>query len=377
MQRSQLPLLLKDLSKKMVLLVGPRQSGKTWLAKAVATHYSNPLYLNYDSKLDRDIMLREAWMPKVDLLIFDELHKMPEWKNYLKGIFDTKADHLHLLVTGSARLDVFKQVGDSMAGRYFLHHLLPFSPAEFMACGVFNYDLEALIERSGFPEPFLAENAVDAERWRARYVEDMIGIDVLDFENITHLRAFKATFNILRYKVGSPVSYASIAEDIQISPTTVKKYMDVLEALYLIFRVTPYSKNIARSLLKEPKIYFFDPGLVLSGDGARLENFVAVSLFKHVMAKCDYAEAYQLHYLRTKDQEEVDFALIREDRILQIIEVKSTDASLSKSLYNFHKKYQLPAVQLVQYLKHEEERDGISIVTVKNYLESLSLDSEE
>lgn len=372
MNRAQLSFILKDLNKKMVLLVGPRQSGKTWLAKNIATHYLNPLYLNYDSNIDREIMQNEAWAPKTDLLIFDELHKMPDWKNYLKGVFDTKSEKMHLLVTGSARLDVFKRVGDSMAGRYFLHHLLPLSPAELITCGVLDYDLDLLIERSGFPEPFLAESAVEGRRWRTLYVEDMIGIDVLDFENITHLRAFKTTFDLLRQKVGSPISYASIAEDVQISPTTVKKYIEVLEALYLIFRITPYSKNIARSLLKEPKIYFFDPGLVQSGEGAVLENFVAVCLLKHVYAQRDCAaEPYQLHYLRTKDQEEVDFALVVNDQIKQILEVKLSDASLSKTLFKFHHKYQLPAIQLVHRLKHETERSGVSILSVKKYLESL------
>lgn len=373
MERSQLSAILKDLKSKMVILVGPRQSGKTWLAKEVAKHYNTPLYLNYDNQAERDIMKREGWLPQTDLIILDELHKMPEWKNYLKGVFDTKPEGMHILVTGSARLNVFKKVGDSMAGRYFLHHLLPFSPAEFIACGIQDYSMDNLIERSGFPEPYLAQNDVDAKRWRNQYIEDMISIDVLDFDNIMNLRGFKAIFDLLRGKVGSPVSYASIAEDVNLSQTTVKKYIEVLEALYLIFRVTPYSKNIARSLLKEPKIYFFDSGLVTANEGAKLENFVAMCLLKHVYAKRDYAaETYELQYLRTKDQDEVDFALVCDHKIKKIIEVKTSDPSISKSLFKFHAKYQFPATQIIKYIKHPSQREGIELQSVQSYLESLA-----
>lgn len=377
MKRSQLSAILKDLKLKMVILVGPRQSGKTWLAKEIAKHYRMPLYLNYDSRSERDIMTREAWLPQTDLLILDELHKMPEWKNYLKGVFDTKSTGMHILVTGSARLDVFKKVGDSMAGRYFLHHLMPFSPAELIACGIQDYNLDVLIERSGFPEPYLASDDLNAKRWRNQYIEDMIGIDVLNFDNIMNLRGFKAIFDLLRGKVGSPVSYASIAEDVNLSQTTVKKYMDVLEALYLIFRVRPYSKNIARSLLKEPKIYFFDSGLVTANAGAQLENFVAVCLLKHVYAKRDgAAEEYELYYLRTKDQEEVDFALSCDHQIRRIIEVKTSDHSMSPSLFKFHEKYQFPATQIIKYIKHPSQRGGIVFQSVQSYLESLATEND-
>lgn len=224
----------------------------------------------------------------------------------------------------------------------------------------------------GFPEPFLAPDDLSAKRWRNQYIEDLIGIDVLDFDNIMNLRAFKAIFDLLRRKVGAPVSYASIAEDVNLSQTTVKKYIDVLEALYLIFRVTPYSKNIARSILKEPKIYFFDPGLVTANEGAKLENFVAVCLLKHVYANRDYAaKAYDLNYLRTKDQDEVDFALVCDHTIIQMIEVKTSDPSINKSLFKFHQKYQFPATQIVKYLKHPSHREGIVLQSVQTYLESL------
>lgn len=373
MNRSQQKLIIKDLDKKMVFLVGPRQSGKTWLAKEIAKSFKQSVYLNYDSREDRKIIEKESWLPSTDLLILDELHKKQNWKNYLKGVFDTKPKSLRILVTGSARLDAFKQVGDSLAGRYFTHHLLPFSPAEFVACGIKNYSMDDLIERSGFPEPYLADNAIDAKRWRSQYIEDMIGVDVLNFENITNMKAFKTVFELLREKVGSPVSIASIVEDAAISPATVKKYIQVLEALYIVFVVRPHSNNIARSLLKEPKIYFFDPGLVKAGDGAQLENFVAVSLLKHVYSKIDYAaENYNLCYCRTKDQREIDFVLTKDKKIVEMIEVKSSDNALSPALIYFHERYAYPGVQIVRHLKHQRKEGKLSVRAVQDYLETLA-----
>ena len=156
------------------------------------------------------------------------------------------------------------------------------------------------------------------------------------------------------------------------SPVTIKKYIQILEALYIVFRVTPYSKNIARSLLKEPKIYFFDAGLVQGDEGAKLENFVALSLLKHCYGKIDYqAEKYKLHYLRTKDGIEVDFALVRNDGVETIIEVKLTNKKLNPSLVKFHQKYGYESTQIVKSLPHEHRQDGIKIVKAETFLSAL------
>ena len=112
--------------------------------------------------------------------------------------------------------------------------------------------------------------------------------DVFEIEVIKNLKSLQLVFDLLRERVGSPVSYKSIADDVAISPTTVKKYIQILESLYIIFIVTPFSNNIARSLLKEPKIYIFDNCLVTASAGARLENLVANGLLKSIYARNDY-----------------------------------------------------------------------------------------
>lgn len=372
MYRKQIKQIKKDLERKMVFIIGPRQVGKTWLAKEIVKDYNNSVYLNYDRFEDRQIIKKEQWLQNTKLLALDELHKMPNWKNYLKGVFDTKPDNLKILVTGSARLDTFRQTGDSLAGRFFIHHLLPFSLKEVNQV----YTLDRLIEQGGFPEPLLQNEKTEVDRWRNQYIDGLVRTDVLDFEKIHDFKAIQLIFEMLRRKVGSPISFTSIARDVQISPSTVIKYVQILEALYIIFRVTPYSRNIARAILKEPKIYFFDNGLVVGNEGAKLENFVALSLLKSFLAENDnLGKKISLQYLRTRNGQEVDFAKINTDgQIDEIIEVKNTNNQLSKSLKYFSLKYDLPAVQVVKNLQQEKQiSDNIRILKAENYLRDLYL----
>ncbi len=373
MIRIQKNSILKDLEKKIVLLVGPRQAGKTFLAKDIARSFSNSVYLNYDQIIDKKIIKEQAWLNKTDLLILDELHKMPNWKNYLKGVFDTKPEKMRILVTGSARLDIYDHMGDSLAGRYFRHRLLPLSLSELKQAHE-PADMERLINRGGFPEPYFTEELLDSKRWRVQYINSLLSTDIFEIETIHNLKGMQLVFNLLRNKVGSPISYQSLAEDVGVSPMTIKKYIQILESIFVIFIVTPFSKNIARSLLKEPKIYFFDTALVQGDSGAILENLVAISLLKAIFARVDnFAEECALHYLRTKDGKEVDFVIIKDHEIETMIEVKTSDQQISKTLCLFSEKYEKQSVQLVQNIKNEYKKDTIEVRSVEAYLSELLL----
>jgi predicted AAA+ superfamily ATPase len=371
MERQQKQNVINDLKKKMVFITGPRQVGKTWLAKEIARLFPRSVYLNYDSVGDRKIIKDEAWLEDTTLLVLDELHKMDGWKNYLKGVYDTKPDGMMILVTGSARLEAFRQQGDSLAGRFFRHRLLPFSPAEVVQTGE-SVDPAVFLSRGGFPEPFLADNMIDANRWRMQYIDGLIRTDILDFEKIHDFKTIQLILELLRSRTGSPVSYQSIAEDVSVSSNTVKKYIQILESLFIIFKITPYSRNIARSLLKTPKIYFYDTGMVNGDEGAIFENMVAMCLLKHVYARVDLeGKPASLNYIRTKDGAEVDFCLVQDNIPELLIEVKRSEARPTRALMNFSKRYDIPAMQLVLHLKRERMDNGVKICQGMKYLESL------
>ena len=364
--------IILDLQKKMVFIVGPRQVGKTWLAKKIMNEYKNPVYLNYDNNDHREIIKKQSWLPDVDLIVFDEIHKMPKWKNYLKGVYDTKAEITHILVTGSARMDAFKKVGDSLAGRFFVHHLFPFTLAELKGSG-FNNSMNLLMERSGFPEPLLATNILDVDRWRNLYTESLLGQDVLEFQDIDKVNAIRQVYQLLKSKVGSPVSYSAIARDIGIAPATVKKYIEILEAIYIIFIIKPYTHKISRSILKEPKIYFFDYALI-NDIGAKFENFVALALYKHIKLKNDLTGAsFSLGFLKTKEKKEVDFALADgQNNLMEIVESKVSDENASKALEYFLERYEVLGTQIVYNLKIERiSKNGAQIRKAEKYLENL------
>ena len=360
MERQQTQYILHDLSKKMVFLSGPRQSGKTWLAKYIMQNFKFPQYLNWDNYQDRDIIIHQGWPAKTDLIVFDEIHKMPEWKNFLKGVWDTRTSSQAILVTGSARLETFRQSGDSLAGRYYHHRLFPFTPEELFAIGQ-TYPLEYFLERGSFPEPFLAADTVEAQRWRRQYLDGLIREDIVTYETIGQLKAMNLLVDLLRSRVASPLSYQSLAEDLNVSPHTVKHYIDILEALYIIFRVYPYHHSIARSIKQQAKLYFFDIALV-NGIPQRLENLVALSLYRHICFKEDIDGLRRnLYYIRTKEGKEVDFLIVKEGNPERMFEVKSSDRTIDSNLYYFYERYHFPATQLVADLRQDFTSKDIEV----------------
>lgn len=358
----------------MVILIGPRQVGKTWLAKEVLKKFSKTLYLNWDNPQDRLIIKQDNFSGSIELIVFDEIHKMRGWKNFIKGVYDTMPANTRILVTGSAKLNALKKVGDSMTGRYFSHHIFPLSLKELVE-SPFSGDMERLLSRGGFPEPFLADKDEDVARWRSQYATSNINTEVLDFATAQDLKAMSDIIALLRIKVGSPLSFNNIAMDIGISPITVKRYLQILEDLHIVFVLRTYTKKISRSILKEPKVYFYDIGLVLDA-AARLENLVALSLLKHAQYLRDIkGVAMSLKYIRTKDGREVDFAITEEDSLTEIIEVKTSDGSPSKNLKYFAKRHKgILAIQLVKETRHKELLvDNVRIARLREYLEELAI----
>jgi predicted AAA+ superfamily ATPase len=369
-------LVLNDLATKAVVLTGPRQVGKTTLSRQLMQSFTNAQYLNWDVLADRVVLQRQSWNPRAGLLVMDEIHKMPNWKAWLKGVIDGRLAGQSLLVTGSARMETFRQAGDSLAGRYFSFKLHPISVREW--CAQQSVDpavaLDHLLERGGFPEPCLAADAIQADRWRAQYFTDLIREDVLEFSRLHEISTMRLFVELLRERVGSPLSLASIARDLAVAPATLKRYLDILQALFIVFTVHPWHRNVARAILQAPKVYFFDTGLVRGDQGLRLENAVAGMLLKQADFLRDSAgREISLHYIRTKDDAEVDFAFSEAGELTQLIESKLSDNKPHRALTRFAAQFpDAQAVQLVYNLRQEEFRNGIMITNAANWLSQLS-----
>jgi uncharacterized protein len=365
-----------DLQKKMVILTGPRQVGKTTLSRQLLAEFEDAQYLNYDVQEHRRVLTGRTWNKKARLLVFDEIHKMSGWKPWLKGVFDGRADGQALLVTGSARMDTFRQAGESLAGRYFKLRLHPISVREWceQTGAAPDAALAHLLKRGGFPEPCLATTDEEAGRWRSEYFSDLVREDVLEFSRLQEITTMRLFAELLRERVGSPLSLASIGRDLAISPNTLRKYLEILEALFIVFIVRPWHRNIARATLQAPKVYFYDTGLVKGDAGVRFENFMAGSLLKHVEWQQDaLGKEMGLHYIRTKDGAEVDFAVSEGGHLTDLVECKLADHKPHRALMRFADEWpDARASQVLRDLDTPMDVGPIQIRAAASWLMGLS-----
>lgn len=336
------PYIKEDLANKMVFITGPRQCGKTTLAQSLLQDYDSGRYFNWDDIEHKKLIIQRHWSDGEKLIVLDEIPKFKKWKTFLKGTYDTQKNLHHFLVTGSSRLDLYRKGGDSMLGRYHLWHLHPFSlldhPSELSIDEAFS----RLMSVGGFHEPFLKNDLRQARRWRRDRLEKVLKEDIRELEEIKNIQGLQLLVELLRSRVGGLIIISNLAEDLQVSPHTVKHWITILESMYIIFQVKPYTNKLARSLQKPVKIYFYDNGDVDGDDGARFENLVANHLLKMVHFAQDFAgHQMQLGYLRDKEKHEVDFIITRDKKIVELIEVKLTDTEPSPHLKYFGEKLKM------------------------------------
>ncbi len=357
---------------KMAFVSGPRQCGKTTLAKLMLSERGTSRYANWD-----DVEVRRVWVraPKElarfahppkgrPLLALDEIHKARGWKRTLKGVYDTLENSCDILVTGSARLAVYKKGGDSLVGRYFDFRLHPFSlgelerrtpssPESFLE-GVFEgppdslgsrqKTLEALLKFGGFPEPFLRQSARFARLWQLGRTEKIVREDLRDLSRIPELSRVEMLAALLPDKAAQPLSVQSLREDLEVAHDTVRRWLNYLAELYYLYEVKPYSKSIPRSLKKEGKLYLWDWSEVPE-PGPRFENLVAGHLLKAAHYWTDTGEGlFRLHYLRNKQKQEVDFLVTRDRRPWLAVECKLADSALHSGFQAF-----LPRIQCERF----------------------------
>ena len=317
----------RDLARKMVFVAGPRQVGKTTLARNLPGAQEG--YLNWDADEDRERILRRQ-LPANDLWVFDEIHKYRGWRNFLKGLYDVRPEGQRILVTGSGRLELFGFGGDSLQGRYHLLRLHPFSVAE---AGIDNADgLRELLHLGGFPEPFLGRGEVEARRWSRQYRTRLIEGDVASLTAIRDLGRLEEMMLRLPDLVGSPLSVNALREDLQVAHKTAAGWLDAIERLYAIFRIAPFGAPRIRAVKQERKHYHFDWSVVPE-PGARFENLVACHLLKWVHYQQDTeGRDFELRFFRDVDGREVDFVVLEDRRPVVLVECKLADRDIDRGL---------------------------------------------
>jgi len=375
MKRYLTKYIQEDLNNKIILLTGPRQTGKTTLSKMLENNFD---YFNYDNIDDRLDLQERSWDRSKPLVIFDELHKLKNWKAWLKGIYDKEGIPPAILVTGSARLDTYKKVGDSLAGRFFQFRLHPLDLKEistFLKPDNHDVELDKLLSFGGFPEPFLNGTSRFYNRWKKSHLDIILKQDLIDIENIQQITQIETMIQLLKHRVGSPISYSSLAQDLQCSDKTVKRWLTILENMYVLFKISPFHKNIARAIQKAPKFYFYDTGQVIGDQGIKLENAVACAIQKELHFREDcLGEEGKLYYVKNKDGKEIDFCISKEDRPSLLLEVKWNDNNLSPNFEIFKKFF--PEIKMVQISKKLDREktfpNGAEIRLASNWLSELN-----
>lgn len=345
-------------NRQMLFLVGPRQVGKTTTSLEVSESYKHHYYFSWDIQNDRmkivagpdaiaEAMQLNTLKRTKPIVVFDELHKYGKWKNFLKGFFDKYEKQAHIIVTGSARLDVYKAGGDSLMGRYFSYRLHPLSVGEIVDPNLKEVEVSSpkeihdelfanLLTYGGFPEPFLKHSSQFYTRWKRTRSQQLFEEDLRDLTKVHQLGQIQVLAEVLRQQVGQLTSYTELAKKVNASIDTIKRWLGVLKSFFYCYTLQPWSKNVTRSLLKEPKVYLWDWSNA-ADPGARAENFIASHLLKavHFWNDRGWGE-YGLYYLRDKEKREVDFLVVKNNKPWWLVEAKcSHNGSPSKSLYYY------------------------------------------
>ncbi len=329
----------EDLQKKMVFIGGPRQVGKTTLAKSLTV---DEAYLNWDFSADRQKILKGEIPTTFKCLVLDEIHKYKNWRSLIKGYYDKYNNKFKIVVTGSARLDLFRKGGDSLLGRYHYYRLHPFTVDELLLLPQ-KRTLEDLLDYGGFPEPLLEKNERELKRWHNERIYRVVNDDVRDLQSVREISQMELLATILPGKVGSPLSYKSISEDLQVAPRTVEAWINILDNLYYTYRIAPYGPPKVRAVKKEKKIYMWDWSQI-EDKGIRFENMVAGHLLKYCHFLEDYhGEKMELRFLRDTDKREIDFVVLKNKKPLFAVECKKGEKQLSPWIKYFAERTSIPA----------------------------------
>jgi hypothetical protein len=383
-------------------MAGPRRVGKTTLGEMIGESYPNQVYVNWEIPGDRTRLIRNpAFFEEAErkdestpFVMFDEINRHRGWRKYIKGAYDRVESDYQFLVTGSSRLDYPQRKGDSLAGRYYLQHLWPFTQAELGGANLkadeFFLNLQqvsmdrhselkelwqVLCEQSGFPEPYLSGRKTSYRRWSTAYAEQLIREDVRDMIGIKAIAELETLYQLLPAQAGQLLSVPSLAQGLQMAYNTIRSWLLTLQRFFMIFSLSPWSRGLPRAIREGQKIYLWDVPRV-ADPNARFENMVALELWRAVSTwnEMGYGR-FSLYFLRTKDQQEIDFLVVDDGRPVLMVDAKADDPHPSSALFKFQNALRVPAVLLVEraegYRRFANEEQTVLVAPACQYLAGL------
>jgi predicted AAA+ superfamily ATPase len=368
----------------------------------IGKSFSNQVYLNWEIPEHRMRLIRNpAFFEEVErrnestpLVMLDEINRHRGWRTYLQEAWDRFQTDYQFLVLGSSRLDYTMRRGDPLAGRYCLLHVWPFTQAELGRANrqpdeFFRNPLQVsmkrnleqgeiwqtLSEHSGFPEPYLSGRTAAYRRWSNAYTEQLIREDIRDLTGIKAIAELETLYHLLSVQVGRLLSVPALAQGLQVAYNTVRSWLSTLQRFFAVVSLSPWSRGVPRAIREGQKIYLGDFPRV-KDPTARFENMVALELCRAVSSwnEMGYGR-FSLHFIRTKDQQEVDFVLADEGRPALLVDAPAQGHQPVAALMKFQNALKIPAVQLVRsaegYRRISNEGQTILIAPACQYLAGL------
>ena len=339
----------------VLVLTGPRQSGKTTLVRDTFPEKPYISLENPDTRLFATEDPRGFLGRYPDGAIFDEVQRVPELLSYIQGIVDEQRTPGRYVLTGSQNFTLSRQVNQSLAGRAGIAQLLPLSGGELMAEGLLTAGLDELLFVGGYPA--LHSTPVTPSDWFASYVATYLERDVRDLTSVRDLITFQRFLRLCAARTGQLLNLSSLATDCGIAQSTATAWLSILEASYIVFRLTPHFANFGKRLIKTPKLYFHDTGLAsfllgiqtpgqLATHAARGALFETMVVAEYLRTRLNRGDVSNLYFWRDSSGNEVDL-LLDEAGILHPVEIKSGQ-TIAGDMFKSLKKWQVIAESTVE-----------------------------
>lgn len=330
----------------LLAITGPRQSGKTTLAKQLRPDYR---YLNLELDENRDFAQSDPngfFQAYQGGVILDEVQHAPMLFPYLKHYTDQRGTTGEYILTGSQHFLLHEKITQSLAGRVALLQLLPFSMAELSSAALLPDSPEAFVWKGGYPRIY--DKAIAPSDFYPSYIRTYLERDVRQIVNVSDLRLFRQFLTACAGRAGQIVNFSDLGNILGLDSKTVKSWISILEASFIVFLLPPYYRNFDKRIVKSPKLYFYDTGLACSllnitqpeqldahfAKGALFENMVIAELLKH---RLHQGQNPAFYFWQDSNRREIDL-ISEQDARLKAVEIKAAKTILkdfTRNLYTF------------------------------------------